>query len=526
MMKKITTILLLSVLFISACSSGDSEEKETTTTSSGDNISIVLNGNSITSDSDQVTVDGSTATITAAGTYEVSGELDDGQIRVDVGDNDEVTLILNGATIHNEDSAAIYVVNADTTTISLAEGSNNTLSDGNEYALDNVDEEPDATLFSHDDLVISGSGTLNINAAYGDAIASKDDLEIYDATINIDANDDGIRGKDSITVENATLNITAVADAMKSTNDSDTEKGYILIESGAFTITTTGSTESSSKGIKAYTSITINGGTFNIDSSDDSIHAADITITGGEYTLASGDDGIHADNILDISAGTINITDSYEGLEAADLRISGGTIDIVSKDDGINAAGGTDTTTSSGRQGDMFSTSSGTLTISGGTITVDAEGDGIDVNGDATMSGGTITVHGPASGGNGALDYDGTFEVTGGTLIAVGMSDMAQGTSGSQNSAMISLTSTYTSGSKVRIVSSDGSEIMSYTAIKNFQSIVFSDEQLTANVSYTVYIDDEEYTTFTASSGSTQVGTSGGMMPGGDQGQGGGGGFR
>ncbi|MFQ7538009.1 MAG: hypothetical protein ACLRL6_12055 [Clostridium sp.] len=53
------------------------------------------------------------------------------------------------------------------------------------------------------------------------------------------------------------------------------------------------------------------------------------------------------------------------------------------------------------------------LTIDGGTIYVDADGDGVDSNQDIVMNDGTLIVMGPESGGNGALDYDGSFVMNG-----------------------------------------------------------------------------------------------------------------
>lgn len=84
----------------------------------------------------------------------------------------------------------------------------------------------------------------------------------------------------------------------------------------------------------------LNGGTYQIDSADDSIHSnANITIADGTYTLATGDDGVHADDALIVNGGTITVTESYEGLEGLTVTINDGTIDITASDDGINTAG-------------------------------------------------------------------------------------------------------------------------------------------------------------------------------------------
>ena len=125
---------------------------------------------------------------------------------------------------------------------------------------------------------------------------------------------------------------------------------------------------------------------------------------------SSDDDGVHADDTLTIHNGTIQVKQSYEGMEANTIQIKGGALQIKASDDGINAAG------------DLGNP---LLTIDGGTIYVDADGDGVDSNQDIVMNDGTLIVMGPESGGNGALDYDGSFAMNGGTLVAVGSSDMA-----------------------------------------------------------------------------------------------------
>ena len=96
---------------------------------------IVLNGNAITVDGEGVTVEGSTATITDAGTYNIRGALADGQIIVNTKDKAPVILILNGVTLSHSSGAPIYIMNAQEAVILLAEGSENSVSDGESYVL-------------------------------------------------------------------------------------------------------------------------------------------------------------------------------------------------------------------------------------------------------------------------------------------------------------------------------------------------------------------------------------------------------
>lgn len=255
---------------------------------------------------------------------------------------------------------------------------------------------------------------------------------------------------------------------------------------------TSESTDSvSSKGIKSDVNLTINGGNIVIDSCDDSIHSNDtVVINGGTIEATSGDDGIHADTSLDINDGNININKSYEGIESQVINLNGGNIYVTSTDDGVNAGGGSDGSSVNGRPGEnTFNTSSSCLiNINGGYIYVDAAGDGLDANGSIYMTDGFVIVNGPTDGGNGALDYDSSFEVTGGTLISAGSSGMLQAPSESsaQNSLKIVMNS-LEAGTLVRIESEDGNEILTFAPAKTFASLVVSSPEISAGTTYKVY---------------------------------------
>ena len=263
---------------------------------------------------------------------------------------------------------------------------------------------------------------------------------------------------------------------------------------------TTSSESSGMKGVKAATLITLSGANITVDSEDDAIHSnGDIEMTAGTLTLSTGDDGMHADAALRISGGEISITEAYEGVEATDITLSGGRVAITAADDGINGAGGDSGVQTDvgwggewGRHGrDMFSSSTGTLTVSGGCITVTADGDGIDVNGDITMSGGEVYVRGPESSGNGALDYDGGFTMRGGTLLAVGASGMAQGVS--QPAVAGALLSCDASGA-VEVLDTSGNTLLSFDAMGPYQSVVVYSDLLENGQSYTIRTGGSEQT--------------------------------
>ncbi len=469
--------------------------------------------------------------ITKAGTYYLSGNIEDGSVTVD--SNGEVTLVLQGININNSSGPAIYIENASDINIVLDEGYESTLTD-------NGTSENDGVIYSKEDLYISGSGSLIINANNQDGIVSKDNLTISSGNITINSIDDGIRGKDSVTIDGGTFVINSGGDGIKSSNEED-DLGNIIINDGTFTIDadldgiqalgtltinggsfdiTTGDgssltssdslwgelngTTESIKGLKASSDIIITSGSFTLDTEDDAIHSnASITISGGSYTISSGDDGVHADDTLTISSGSFSITESYEGLEASSITIDGGEFSITSSDDGINVAGGADSSSMDRPGANNFSSNSDyVLTINDGTLYVDASGDGLDSNGNIYINGGTIYVDGPTSGDDTALDFDGSCEVNGGVLVAVGSSNMLEvpSSSSSQNIAVISLSSSMSGEIEIGDIS--------YTPSKSYQLIIVSSSSLKTNTSYTVKIDGSTYTTFTQSSTVTTVGSS------------------
>jgi hypothetical protein len=182
------------------------------------------------------TVNGTIATITAGGDYLIGGTLNDGRMIVDSDDDLIVRLILNGVTIASSANAPISVDSAEKTVIVLADGSVNTVTDPASYTFENPeDDEPNAAVFSKDNLSVCGGGSLTIHANYNDGLASKDGLVIDGGNLSIHAVDDGIRGKDYIVVKRGVIEVVAGGDALKSDNDSNTAKGYILVEAGRLT---------------------------------------------------------------------------------------------------------------------------------------------------------------------------------------------------------------------------------------------------------------------------------------------------
>lgn len=222
-------------------------------------VNIELTGNSAKASSNSVSINDSIVTITKEGTYIVSGELTNGQIIVDISDNEKAQLVLDSANINSDSSAAIYVKQADKVFITLAEGSKNELSNKSEFV--EIDENNiNSVVFSKDDLTLNGNGELKINASFGNGISSKDDLVIASGIYDITSAGHAIKGKDSVRIADGTFAITSQKDAIHSENTEKDDKGFTYIRDGVFEI------GAESDGIDAEEYLQIDGGNFNIKS--------------------------------------------------------------------------------------------------------------------------------------------------------------------------------------------------------------------------------------------------------------------
>ena len=231
--------------------------------------SITLSGSTAQSNGSGVSINNATATISKEGCYLISGELEDGQIIVDAGDSDKVQLVLDNASIHCSTGSAILVRNADNVKVTLAADSENELSDGTEYQTDN--DNPDAALFSKDDLVINGSGSLTVQGNYKHGIAGNDDLVITGGRLTVNSLSHALRGKDSVAILDGTFVLTSQKDGIQASNTEDSTKGWVQIDGGNFTI------QSSGDGIQAETNLSIYDGSFTITSGGGAVNGADHT---------------------------------------------------------------------------------------------------------------------------------------------------------------------------------------------------------------------------------------------------------
>lgn len=487
-----------------------------------------------------LTVSGATVNITVPSVLEVNGSSTSAQIIVDC---DKTTyadgvceLDLTGADLSNSSAAPIYVKQiGDECQIVAKSGSVNTISDGSSHSDTNSSGEAiNGAIYSEDDLKIKGQGTLTVNGNYQDGVVCKNDLKVFNGTINVNAVDDCLRGNDSVTIGNetdtdfSTLKVTvnsSAGDGIKTNETVASEgEGAIIVNGGTVNVTsnsdglhgsmnvtvnggdlnikTTGSASStadvSAKGIKAGctddsgTAITgtinVNGGHIIADTTDNSIHASGtVSLLGGVMEINSGDDAVHSDADVIIGDSTANdyndvqvvVFSGYEGIEGMNITMNSGTVVSTTTDDGFNAAGGADGSgsTSPGGWGGGWggSSTSGnySLNLKGGfalVSTASGDHDGFDSNGSLTVSGG---IH--VTNGQDAFDCDGTMSYTGGVYVKnVGSQMGGMGGMGGSSSMTesVNVSTSVSAGTRVTLCDGSGNIIVSFIADKTCSSLV------------------------------------------------------
>jgi len=372
-MKKILIMMMVVALLLAGCQTSDSLESNNVEESVVNNIEVSeVNNDDVTSSTVEVNFDSDMFTerdmiqtydetdftklnlesysdinIDEEGTYLISGQAEEVTINIDV-ENEKVQLVLDALTITNEDKPIINIISADKVFITSINENTLTVSDS-------IVTDEEAVIYSKADLVLNGSGTLDITANHTQGVDSKDDLKITGSVINIESDGHGLEANDSIRVAGGQINITTNEDAFHSENNDDDTLGYIYI-------------------------------------------------TGGEINIKAGDDGLRATSIFEMDGGTVNIETCVEGIEATQVVIDGGQIHIYSTDDGINATQKSSLdvmiVVNDGSiyiemaQGDTDGfDANGDLFINGGTISVDAVS-AFDADGLAELNGGTVTVNG------------------------------------------------------------------------------------------------------------------------------------
>ena len=348
--RKHISIVIVSIMMaglLTAC--GESALVSDSTSSqrieAADNDKLEASGENI------ILADSTDVSITKGGKYTVTGSSKNSTIYVET--EDEVEIVLDGASMENENTPCIYVKNADKVTVSTTENES-TLAVTGSFEKDG-DTKTDAVIFSKDDLALEGTGILNINSS-DNAISSKDDLKIKSGTLNINCSGNALEAQDELEVSDGTIKVTGCNDGLHAKDSDDDSKGSVLIT----------------------------GGTFDITATDDAIHGTTtIQIDGGELTLTGA-----------------------ECIEATYVKINDGNINISASDDGINASAKSSALTPT------FEMNGGTVTIS----MAAGDTDGVDSNGDIYINGGTIDISGQSTFDyDGKAEYKGGTIIENGT---------------------------------------------------------------------------------------------------------------
>lgn len=488
---------------------------------------ITLSSSGHTVQGTGASVDGKTVVIVSEGVYYIKGSVDDARVTVSADKEAKIQLIFDGVSLKSADGPAVYIASCDKVFLTLAKNSINIVSDASTYTYQDGDSAPDAAIFSREDLTINAEdgAKLTLTGSYKHGIVSKDDLVITGGKISVTAKNVALSGKDAVKIGGGEITLTAGSDGIRATNTEDTAKGYVYlnkgtvsitsgndgiqaetalrIDGGALTVTTGSGAPSSSrgynqteskKGLKAGGIIEILGGEVTLNCEDDAIHTNnEFAMHQGTVTVSSGDDGVHADVLLTVANGKLTVEKSYEGLEGQTIHIKGGTVKITSSDDGINASSGSSNGNDFGfggfgGGGGMQADTSCEVVISGGYLLMDASGDGLDSNGYLKVTGGTVLVAGPTNSGNGALDYGAGAEISGGTLIALGASGMAEGFKSGTVGSFLTTFSSQSGGKSFAVKDASGNVIASVTAPKSYNSAVVASSKLTVGETYTIVV--------------------------------------
>ncbi len=401
---------------------------------------------------DKAEISGSTVVIRQEGTYAFSGTLEDGQIIVDADKEDTIRMVFCGVSISNSHTAPVYSKGGNVV-ITLKDGTENIVGDGEEYSFENEEEdEPEAAVFSKDDLTFNGNGTLSVTGNYKHGIQCKDDLKFVSGTYIVSAVNDGIVGKDSVSVRDGNFTIDSGDDGIKASNAKDTDKGYVLLENGSFQIHADGD------GIQAETLLRINGGNFEITAGGGSQNATVVSGMPGRMPESGDEEMPHPEESgngpggespgsgrpeggMTPEGGTLpegGMTPEGGTLSEGGMTPEGGTLpeggmtppesEMESLEGGRQEEGMTppgykseeNSEDSNHADGEDMSESDSTkclksyveLIVAGGEFILDSQDDGIHSNQNVTIQEGTITI----STGDDGIHAEKTLTVNGGSL--------------------------------------------------------------------------------------------------------------
>lgn len=541
---------------------------------------VVFKGDSATVTGDGAVWSDGVLTIDTAGTYVLSGKLDEGRIVVAAGETDKVRLVLDGVDIACSTEAPMIFTGADKVALVLAKGSENRITDARDTV---ADEQSDAVTYkavitSHASLTINGEGALAVKGNCRNGITTKKNLRIVSGTLTVDAQNIGLKGNNSVSVCGGDITVTSVGDCIKTEEIDNVAKGFVDITGGKLTLTTEGD------GISASQYFLMSGGEVNVTTTGTvTPSGSNSDFFGGgrggfggfggfggwwgdtdvdvEEEVTASSKGIKADITLRISGGRVTVNSTGHCVHSAgtalvsdhasltlrsesgkgiathgDLQIDGGEINVTYSYEGLESKramiinGGTITilATDDGLNTGGTKEAECSITVNGGTLAINAAGDGIDSNGDIYFNGGTTIVAGPENSGNGPLDCGDRSSIytNGGTMIAYGGMFQANADNPETTSAQCCVRVGVSArlGTVVTLADGDGKVLYELALEKSATNIYISLPTMAQGETYTVSANGSVVATLTMD-GVFATNLSGGMggMPPGGMGPGGGG---
>lgn len=414
------------------------EDTDVTHADDAENYRVSITGDfTVTSDtSDGVTQSGSVYTITKAGEYTVTGLLSEGQLIVDAGDEDEVTIVLNGTSITCSSGSPIYVKNASEVKIKSEENSFNEVIDNRTEATeDSSDDAVNAAIYATCDLKLVGKGALVVTGNYNNGIQSKDNLSIKNVIVKVTAVNNAVKGNDAVDIESGNIiAISTKGDGIKTSNSSISNKGN---QKGIVTITG-GNIDvyAACDGIDAAYGVDISGdGNLNIYTDTYSEYSEEVTSSGSSSGTSTSR---NSSANKTASANTVSYVAASDTIANAPGGFGGGNMGGMDGQNGGNKAGGDrlgmpgDFNESGNSSGQSYSTkgikAESEINISGFTINISSTDDGIHANSDSgvletgedgkgtiVINGGSITI----SSGDDGMHADKQLDVNDGYINVV-----------------------------------------------------------------------------------------------------------
>lgn len=452
-----------------------------------DGASEILSGSA-----DGVEISGDVIIFRKEGTYLLSGKLTDGMLYVSTEKESDVRLVLNGVRISGKKRAPLYVECADKCILSLMPGTENYFSDEVTGSVNG--ETLTAAIYSKEDLVINGSGSLTVAAEAKDGITSKDTLKIMEGKLEVTAADDALYGKDELIIRNGEIRITTGGGAVRAPEEKQDQGFFGGDEDEPLPLPSGG------QGLKSMEYIGIDSGRITADCAGDALHTeGDIYILGGHHVLRTGDDGIHAGGRFQLNGGEVTVAESVEGCEAGLIVINGGILDVTALDDGLNAslsefvgteAAKEEPRTQGTAEEETCTQEKAVILMNGGRVTVNAVCDGMDSNGDIRLKGGTLLMSGPGHEGSVFLSAAYRLEVDGTELLFAGYQGFPAAGEGYGKQQLLTLeVPSGSAGDEICIQDVAGDSLLSMTAAGEYTALLLSSPSFQAGDVLTLLIN-------------------------------------